>query len=211
MTLKALVTLLAVSAGIATLGTQGFAQSGGPQSSELQSSGSQSSRPEATIYRDIRYRGPAMAVSRPDPDVRLAWPVTSVRVARGNWQLCSEPQFRGTCFTTMASDPNIIGKLGRLNQLRSIRPVPGGGGPGGPGGGGGRSLRGMAAEFYPAPEWRGSRVLVCQRGSANAACAAATADEFCRSAGWTASAREALETVSRRVYLADVLCSRTGR
>ncbi|WP_336959138.1 beta/gamma crystallin-related protein [Sphingobium aquiterrae] len=208
MTAKALVTLLAVSAGIAIL------PASGPTPGIAQSSGVQASGSEATIYRDILYRGPAMAVSRANPDVRLAWPVTSVRVARGAWQLCSEPNFRGTCFTTMASTPNIIGKLGRMNQLRSIRPIAGGGGgggPGGPGGGsGGRSLRGMAAEFYPAPEWRGSRVLACQRGSGTAACAATTADEFCRNAGWTASAREAMETVNRRIYLADVLCTRTG-
>lgn len=203
MTAKALAALLAVSAGIATVTVQHSA------AQDISAQSIAQTGVEATIYRDILYRGPAVAVSRADPNVRLAWPVTSIRVARGNWQLCSEPNYRGTCFSTSASNPNVIGRLGRMNQLRSIRPMPGGGG-GGPGSAGGRSLRGMAAEFYPAPEWGRSRVIACQRGSATAACAAATADQFCRNAGWTASARESMETVNRRVYLADVLCTRTG-
>lgn len=164
---------------------------------------------EAIVYRDTGFRGPAMAVSRADPDVRLAWPVTSVRVKRGSWQLCNAANYKGACITVTRDEPNLSGKLGRGNMLRSIRPVGGWGGGGGAAGG--KSLRGMAAEFYPAPMLGNSRVLACRHGSATANCAAQTADAFCRSAGWTASARETMETVNRKVYLADVLCSRTGR
>jgi len=165
---------------------------------------------EATIYRDPNFQGPAMAVQRAQPDLRLAWPVYSVRVARGAWQLCSAPNFQGNCVTVTRNEPNISGRFGRGNVLRSIRPISNG--PGGPVvGNPGQSLRGMAAEFYPKPMDGRSRVLACQRGSATANCAAQTADQFCRAHGWTASAREAMETEARRVYLADVLCTRTGR
>ena len=53
-------------------------------------------------------------------------------------------------------------------------------------------------------------MLACARGSAAANCAAQTADNWCRSIGWNGSAREHMETVGGRVYLADVLCVRSG-
>lgn len=166
------------------------------------------SNPEATVYRDTAFRGPAMAVQRADPNVRLAWPVYSLRVARGAWQLCSAPNYQGQCVTVTRNESNLSGRFGRGNVLRSIRPVSGsgGGGVGDPG----QVLRGMAAAFYPRPMDGRSRVLACRRGSATANCAAQTADQFCRTHGWTGSARQAMETVNRQVYLADVLCSRTG-
>jgi hypothetical protein len=69
----------------------------------------------------------------------------------------------------------------------------------------------MGAEFFPAPRNRnGSRVLSCRNGGSTANCAARTADEFCRSAGWNGSAHETQQTEARRVYLADVLCVRSG-
>lgn len=183
-----------------------------PAVGTIPSSVSAQGRVEATIYRDVNYRGPAVAVSGATPDLALAWPVTSVRVASGRWQLCSGTNYRGNCITLTASTANITGRLGPQSRLGSIRPLSGGGSGGGGGGAGdhGPSLKGMAAEFYRAPVLRGARVEACARGSVTANCAAQTADNFCRSAGWTASARESMETVGRRVYLADVLCSRTG-
>jgi len=69
----------------------------------------------------------------------------------------------------------------------------------------------MAAEFFPAPGGRdGRRLLSCENGGATANCAAATADRFCKSIGWSGSASQRQETVNGRVYLADVLCTRTG-
>ncbi|WP_448660346.1 beta/gamma crystallin-related protein [Sphingomonas sp. CJ99] len=170
----------------------------------------QSGGPEATIYRDLNYRGPAMAVQEAQPNLRLAWPVTSIQVTRGRWQLCAEPNFRGNCITVDRSEANIAGRLGPRSQLGSIRPIRAGGGGGGDTGNPGPSLRGMAAEFFPAPRRFGERIPACPRGNATAQCAAETADAFCRQRGWTGSARQALETVSRRVMLADVLCTRTG-
>ena len=73
-----------------------------------------------------------------------------------------------------------------------------------------RSLRGMAAEFYPAPAQRGGRVLACPTGSATANCAAVSADRFCRSVGWNGARSQSLQSEGRRVYLADVLCANSG-
>ena len=97
--------------------------------------------------------------------------------------------------------------------IQSIRPVGGGGGGGGwnpnpPAND--QVARGNFAEFHTQPAERNYRVLACARGSATANCASQTADTWCRSIGWNGSAREHMETVSGRVYLADVLCVRSG-
>lgn len=169
-------------------------------------------RAEATIYRDSNYRGPAVAVEREQPDLRLSWGVRSIRVRGGTWQLCPETNYRGNCITVDRDTPDLGLRLGLLRRLQSMRPLGGsGGGGGGEAPGDFRSLRGMASEFYPAPSIRGEgRVPGCRRGSATAACAKQSADQFCRQAGWNGSARQALETVERRVYLADTLCVRSG-
>ncbi|WP_199555025.1 beta/gamma crystallin-related protein [Sandaracinobacteroides hominis] len=171
---------------------------------------------EATIYRDTNFRGPAVAVSRPNPNMQLNFQVFSLRVSRTPWELCSQPNFRGTCITIRQSTADLRRSYNWPGPLQSMRPADGGWGGGG---GGGptpqQSLRGMASEFFPAPrEGRGSsaqRVLACTgAGNSTANCAAQTADRFCRSNGWAGSARELMETVNRRVYLADVLCVRSG-
>ena len=164
--------------------------------------------PEAIIYRDALYKGPAVNVSQPQPNLGLAWPVNSIRVRSGEWQLCEGANYRGTC-RTFSSDRPLLNLAQRGITVQSMRPTQLAG-PGEPPGDN-RSLRGMAAEFYPAPAMSGRRVAACARGNANSSCAAKSADEFCRQMRWTGSAREALETVSGRVYLADVLCTRTGR
>jgi hypothetical protein len=167
--------------------------------------------PYATIYRDTNYSGPAVAVERANPDLRLGFSVRSIRVHRGAWQLCSLRNYGGTCITVIASTPDLGNRLGMLRRLGSMRPVASPPVPPVPPGGGGQSLRGMGAEFFPAPRNRnGSRVLSCRNGGSTANCAARTADEFCRSAGWNGSAHETQQTEARRVYLADVLCVRSG-
>lgn len=167
-------------------------------------------RAEATIYRDSNYRGPAVSVERAQSDLRLAWGVRSIRVRSGTWQLCPEANYRGNCITVDRDTPDLGLRLGLMRRLQSMRPLGSGGG-GEDAVGDYRSLRGMASEFYPAPSVRGEgRVLGCRRGSATAACAKQSADQFCRQAGWNGSARQALETVGRSVYLADTLCVRSG-
>lgn len=166
---------------------------------------------EATIYRDAAYNGPAVYANGERPNLGLVWKVNSIRVKSGSWQLCERPNYQGRCVTFQRDTPMI-----RLNQgevFQSMRPLggtPPGPGPG-PGAGHGPSLRGMAAQFFTAPARNGQRLRACPTGSATANCAARTADHFCVSAGWRGSAHETMQTVNRQHYLADVLCTRTGR
>lgn len=167
---------------------------------------------EATIYRDLGFQGPAVYVGEAKSNLGLSWPVRSIRVRSGTWELCARTRYRAPCAKVSADEPDL-GKVSRLlYSVQSMRPLgyaptpqpvrpnP----PAGP------SLRGMAAEFYPAPGVNGYRMLSCSFGNGSSNCAAKTADDFCKSVGYAGSANERQETVDGRVYLADVLCTRTG-
>jgi len=166
---------------------------------------------EATIYRDVAFNGPAVAVSQSNADLGLAWPVNSIRVRSGRWQMCERPNFRGDC-RTVDSDTRMLGTLLRGIPIQSIRPI----GPGGNGGGPvppvtpDQSVRGRFAEFHTAPQANGARILSCRNGNSTANCAARTADAYCVSIGWNGAAAQHQETIGRDVYLADVLCVRSG-
>jgi hypothetical protein len=162
----------------------------------------------ATLYRDPAFRGPAVAMERAESDMRLGFEVFSIRIAGGSWELCPEPGFRGRCLTVGQSTPDLRRTFGWQGPLRSMRPANAGGGNSGQVGG--QSLRGMAAEFHPAPRRGGQRVPACRRGAATKTCAAAAADRFCRDAGWTGASHQARQTVNDRTYLADVLCVGSG-
>lgn len=167
--------------------------------------------PEATIYRDVGFRGPAVFIGEAKPNLGLNWPVNSIRVKNGRWQLCERTRYRGQCRTVDRDTPMLNNFLRGLT-IQSIRPVGGGGGgdwdPAPPAND--RTVRGNFAEFHTQPPTEGRRVLACTNGSGTANCAAQTADNWCRSIGWNGSAREHMETVGNRVYLADVLCVRSG-
>ncbi|AGH49328.1 hypothetical protein G432_08015 [Sphingomonas sp. MM-1] len=163
-------------------------------------------QPEAIVYRDAGYSGPAVAVGRANPDMGLAWPVRSIRVNSGTWQLCPQRNYGGRCITVSRSTSNLGNQLGPGSRLVSIRPI----GAEPPRPVPNQSLRGMAAEFFPRPVRDGRRVAACATGSATANCAARSADAFCRAQGWNGSKSEALESEGRAVYLADVLCVRSG-
>jgi hypothetical protein len=168
---------------------------------------------EATIYRDQGFSGPAVAIERANPDLKLGFPIQSIRVRSGTWELCPERNFRGRCLTVTGDTVNLRAAYGWQGRLQSIRPVAdsGWGGPGGGGGGGGQqqSLRGMASEYFPRPYEGGRRVPACPRGSATAACAQENANSFCKRAGWTRSAYQRIETERGTNYLTDVLCVRS--
>jgi hypothetical protein len=165
---------------------------------------------EATIYRDAYFSGPAVAIHEAQPNLGLAWPVRSIRVRSGVWELCSRTNFRSPCIRVSADEPNLARSYNFSGTLISMRPM------------GSlpvvpvepplaqRSLRGMGAEFFPAPVQRTGRVPACLTGGATANCAAISADRFCRSAGWNGARSQALQTENRRVYLADVLCANSG-
>ena len=178
----------------------------------LASAPASAQRGEATIYRDRNFMGPAMFIDRTNPNLGLAWPVNSIRVAAGAWELCPQPNFRGNCLIVGQNTPDLRRAYNWSGPLQSMRPVNNGGpnpGPG-PGGPNQQSLRGMASEFFPAPRSGNARVLACTRGSATAACAAESADRFCSSVGWVGALHQTMQTERNRIYLADVLCANAG-
>lgn len=165
---------------------------------------------EATIYRDADYRGPAVFVGQPNPDLGLAWPVNSIRVKSGTWELCERPNFQGTCRTYDRSTPVLLSRSSGLT-IQSMRPAT-------PGSGGSfigveardQVTTGAFAEFHTEPAARGYRIPACPVGRVTANCAARTADNYCRAMGWNGSAREHMQTVGRVVFLADVLCVKSN-
>jgi len=159
---------------------------------------------EATIYRDANYSGPAVAIQAEERNLGLAWRVKSIRVPSGEWQLCSQPDYRGTCIT-VNRDRSSLGIFGIGLDVQSARYV--GTVQGAAPGDGGESLRGMASQFYALPMLYGRTVDACRSGAATAACAAQAADAFCSRIGWRVSVHERMETRSGRVVLRDVLCS----
>jgi hypothetical protein len=166
--------------------------------------------PEATIYRDAGYRGPAVFIGEAKPNLGLAWPVNSIRVASGRWELCEKTRFRGNC-RTVERDTPMLNSILRGLTIQSIRPAGSGGGGWNPNPPANDQVaRGNFAEFHTQPSTGGTRVLACTSGSSTAACAARAADNWCRTIGWNGSAREHMETVGGREYLADVLCVRSG-
>ena len=164
---------------------------------------------EATIYRDSGFRGPAVFVGDANPNLGLAWPVNSIRVTSGTWELCERPNYRGPC-RTVEADQYVLGSQSRGMTIQSMRPVGQSGG----------SFIGVEArnqvlssgfaEFHTEPQARGYRIPACPLGRVTANCAARTADNYCRSVGWNGSAREHMQTVGRVTFLADVLCVKSG-
>lgn len=125
----------------------------------------------------------------------------SIQIPAGTqWELCSGNKFSG-CRQFNKSTPAMV------MTVRSARPVaavlPAAAATLAPG----QSLRGVASEYFVAPDQGGRRVAV-EQGTAEAG--SQRAHEFCRSRGWRSSAHERLQTVEGGVYLADVLCVETG-
>jgi hypothetical protein len=183
-----------IAAAVAlTLPTASAAQRPGPGSGEI------------TFFSQIAFRGQTYTVTGPREVINIPWTVRSARLSGGgSWEICPRSGYRGKCNQVTDTQGNIAW------TVASARPSRGGGGGGGggpPPPASGGSLRGMSAEFHPQPAERGVRVLSCNSGAA--ACASDAANRFCRARGWTASSYERQETVSGRVYLADVLCTRT--
>lgn len=167
---------------------------------------------EATIYRDVDFQGPAVFVGEAKSNLGLAWPVRSIRVRSGLWELCARTRYRSPCARVSADETDLRRVSRLLYAVQSMRPL---GGPAiqppyQPDPPAGTSLRGMSGEFFPAPGRNGYRILSCPNGNSTANCAAQTADNYCKSVGYGGSASQTQETVNRRVYLADVLCTRTG-
>lgn len=161
---------------------------------------------DISLYRAPNYQGPHIRAQTAVSDLGVNWRVRSVRVTRGEWQICSGVNYTGFC-RTIDEDIPVIAALSDNSRIRSLRPAPrepSGGGNAGP------SLRGMSSEFFTQPSSRGQRILACQRGQASMNCARQTAEQFCRARGYNYLGNVALQTERNRVYLADVLCKRSA-
>lgn len=78
----------------------------------------------AIIYRDIGYRGPAVTLTGPAPDLDLHWPIRSIRVQRGVWELCARPNYRGLCTRYEASERSIPSAREYTQSARPIGQAP---------------------------------------------------------------------------------------
>ncbi len=76
--------------------------------------------PLAIIYRDIGFRGPSVTLTGPRPDLDLQWPIRSIRVQRGGWELCARRNYRGRCVIYEASERSIPSAV---EYTQSARPV----------------------------------------------------------------------------------------
>lgn len=191
---------LLIAAGVAAAATASIAQT-----DKMAPMG----RGEATIYRDANFSGPAVFVGEAKTNLALRWSVNSIRVRSGTWELCARTRYRSPCITVSADEPNIGRFAPQMMMVQSMRPL--GYAPPVIDPPAGTSLRGMGAEFFPAPGGsNGRRILSCSNNSGSANCAADTADSYCKSLGYGGSASQSQETVNGRIYLADVLCTRTG-
>ena len=161
---------------------------------------------QLVLYSEIGFRGRSITVSGSQSLVNVPFTVRSARIAaREAWQVCPLPAFQGPCNTFQENQGNILWRVSSARP-RTFEPTPTPlPSPVPPGGGTAPSLRGMSAEFFPQPSDRNGRVESCAQGTAR--CAQQSADRFCQSRGWTASAHETQETLNRRNFLADVLCT----
>ena len=171
--------------------------------------------PNAQLFSATNFMGRSLTITRETPILQASWQPRSIRMGGGSsWEVCEQRHFMGRCTVLTGSSTNLTSQLGitRIGSIRPARSIPPNPGPGlgplpGPGGGG-QSLRGMAAEFFPAPESRGRRIDACNTQGGSAACITREAENFCRSRGYVSARNSAAETVGGRIYLADVLCSR---
>lgn len=74
------------------------------------------------VYAEPGHRGPAVAVDAARDRLDLAWPVASLRIEAGTWELCELPGFDGHCSLFDASVEDLPPVL---RTVQSARPVGG--------------------------------------------------------------------------------------
>jgi hypothetical protein len=168
-----------------------------------------------TLFERNNFGGQAVTFRQAEGSVRVPFQVRSI-IAEGGWRVCSDTNGRGSCVWADQRYPQADRFPGVNFTVRSVVPQSGsgGGGGGGWGGGGwngqvgGQTLRGIASQYWPAPEINRQRVDACP-GTNNGSprCAQETAERFCSFAGWRRLQFFQQATVSRRNVLADVLCT----
>ncbi|MEO6256883.1 MAG: hypothetical protein ABIO69_08755 [Sphingomicrobium sp.] len=156
---------------------------------------------EVTLYNKGHFKGVHTTVLGP---TRFPSPfmMKSVAIPAGKqWEFCSGNTYTG-CRQFSQSVPSTVMNVRSARPVAGIIPASATEAQGLRGTG--QSLRGLASEFFVAPEQGGNRVEV-QPGSAEAM--SRQAIEFCRTHGWSGSAHQRLQTVGGHFYLADVLCA----
>lgn len=160
-------------------------------------------RGEIQLFSETNFQGRTLTLNSARDNLGLPWQVRSVRVVRGEaWDLCTRTRFRSPCHRVAESMSNIrwIVSSARPSLAQTLPQVtPPAGAP---------SLRGMSAEFFPAPADARGRVEACRPWSVG--CEEADANRFCRQRGWTAASYSRQQTVNGINFLADVLCTQTG-
>lgn len=165
--------------------------------------------PQLTLFSDRFYRGDAQRFTADQPQLSAITP-QSLKI-EGRWELCSDSDFKGQCMEVDRNYPVAAG-LGSGFSLKSLRHLPAGGGAGKPAASvipGGTSLIGVASRYWTAPTYGRERILACPNGTSNFNCGHDTAEEMCRRAGYRSVRYWQLQTVDTRVYLADILCTRS--
>ena len=167
-----------------------------------------------TLFERPNFGGAAITFRQSEGQARVPFTVRSI-IAEGGWRVCSDTNGRGSCVWADRRYPDAFRDPGLNFSVRSVVPQNAGGGSGGGWGGGGwngqvggQTLRGIASQYWPAPEIDRRRVDACPgNNNGSPRCAEDTAERFCNFAGWRRVQFFQQVTVSRRNVLADVFCT----
>ena len=157
-------------------------------------------RGTAILYSKGNFQGPRRTITGPTTNIP-PFTAKSVQLPAGeDWEFCSGNTYSG-CRRVSGSDPGIVRSARPVGSAVVARPgtlLP-------PGTITTQSIRGVASEYFVAPERDGQRIAVKDDDEAEKA-----ANALCRAAGWRGSRHEVVETVNGATFLADVLCVQKG-
>ncbi len=80
------------------------------------------SRPSITLYAGTDFRGQAVTITGDVPDLRQLNfdEAAGSLVARGDWQVCLDPNYGSRCRTYSDSIPNLESFKGRISSIRYV-------------------------------------------------------------------------------------------
>lgn len=82
-----------------------------------------------TVYRDANYRGQSMTFRADVSNLRSSGmndAISSIRLGRGDWEVCTDANFRGDC-RIIRSDQRDLARSGLNDKISSLRPARRGG------------------------------------------------------------------------------------